>query len=679
MLGSGVTLFDKGSQYGYSAIEQKTGGYALRGPTPDWAMDSDLVPTLSIDMMIRGAPSGIVLNATSYPGQVQLQGSFATANLQLTATLIFIRPDASLLKIDATNMGQHALSDLQFVLQGTAPNSTCVTCTKHFETINDRARVAFDLPGRTSIPGPCFNGSGFHHGVLHLPRGDKGAWTIQLKSSTKYSAISPVLPDLAAGATATIFIVIAAGLASPEDLVPEVSDVTFGAEVDRWNGYLTKVLRGKPPTEEHFQMQYMSVKAMQTLLHNWRGVPGSSDDGVLPSYENYDSGMWSWDTYKQAVGMVDFAPELAKQQIRVIIAGRDRKTGHIPDKIDRCGIGGGCSGKPPLLSWSVWEIYRRTKDHLFLKEMYPRIEQFHRYWYLNRDVQGVGFCSWTEGMESGMDDGIRFINATSASNQTSHVSALNFHSIDLNSYLYRDKRIMAKMAMVLNNVSGVKMWTAEADVLLPRLQAYFFVQSSEPFFQDIYYTTAPTNLQARTAGQPVPVQGCEGYAALFCEVATLTQAQEMATTLSDPSRFLLNFSLPTASMANPNFGLESYWKGSTWIDQVWFAYTGLNLYASKLRDAGSTAEAKRLSSLAAEIKHRTFTNGQGFGANDTVPFNEHYNPETGRPIGAQHFSWTAAHVLMWTGEEFDKQPLQVPSRLGHKTPHAIPGNSMLFV
>lgn len=77
------------------------------------------------------------------------------------------------------------------------------------------------------------------------------------------------------------------------------------------------------------------------------------------------------------------------------------------------------------------------------------------------------------------------------------------------------------------------------------------------FFQDRYFN-----------GTFVPVQGCEGYSALFCEVATSKQAEAVAITLSDPKRFLLNFSLPTASAQNPMFNANGYWKGSTWIDQV---------------------------------------------------------------------------------------------------------------
>ena len=78
--------------------------------------------------------------------------------------------------------------------------------------------------------------------------------------------------------------------------------------------------------------------------------------------------------------MVLWAPELAKNQLRLLVHGRDYQAGlaHIPDKVDRCGHGGGCAGKPPLLSWSVWGVYNHTGDTAFLKEMYPIIDSFHR-------------------------------------------------------------------------------------------------------------------------------------------------------------------------------------------------------------------------------------------------------------------------------------------------------------
>ena len=66
-----------------------------------------------------------------------------------------------------------------------------------------------------------------------------------------------------------------------------------------------------------------------------------------------------------------------------------------------------------------------------------------------------------------MDDGVRFDHAQSLSNKTTGAHGFDFHSIDLNSYLYREKRTLARMAAVLGNSSGAAYWTAQADTLLP--------------------------------------------------------------------------------------------------------------------------------------------------------------------------------------------------------------------
>jgi len=117
----------------------------------------------------------------------------------------------------------------------------------------------------------------------------------------------------------------------------------------------------------------------------------------------------------------------------------------------------------------------------------------------------------------------------------------------------------------------------------------------------------------------------------------------VAATLSDPERFLLNFSLPTVSKADPNYNGRGYWKGSAWLDQTWFAYRGLMLYGE--HEGGSS-----MADLAQDIKRRVFSSGKGFQSKDPTALNEHYDPETGEPIGATHFSWTAAHSLMWALE-----------------------------
>ena len=83
-----------------------------------------------------------------------------------------------------------------------------------------------------------------------------------------------------------------------------------------WNGYLEKVLRSDMPEE----YDRIAVKAVVTLIANWRSSrAGLLHDGVVPSHAvGYFMGFWAWDSWKHAAALADFAPELAKNQVRAM-------------------------------------------------------------------------------------------------------------------------------------------------------------------------------------------------------------------------------------------------------------------------------------------------------------------------------------------------------------------------
>lgn len=674
----------------------------IRGPVPDWALSSHNVPIVRYSVISEGSRSTKStvsptlkrqnnLNANMYPGTIVLSEINVATQIHTRVQLVFATANTSLVQVIAENLGNSS-TNISFALSGTAQNPTKVSLG-----------VNFDLPASPKAL-DCFNHSVYKKGGLRLApkitilNGRNNTAVTSLKNDKKFIPIDwfvNVARDnvnsffvksadviIQPGQKAIVYITITSAAPSVADeesrnifqgnnsidndysvqTIPTRKNngdpaTILAQAIARWNKYLQVVIdKVDTDTIGDVNMQWVAVKAVQTLIYNWRFIPGYPYDGVLPSYTGYSRGMWSWDTYKQAVGMVLFAPELAKEQLRLLVSARDPKTGHIPDLVDRCGRGGGCNGKPPLLSWAVSEVYNKTNDNVFLKEMYPVIEQFHHFWYRYRDTQGIGLCSWTQGMESGMDDGVRFINAKTVKNSTTGVATFNFWSIDLNAYLYREKIVMAKLATVLGNTSGAKYWTTSANDLLQQIQNTFFVQSTQNqsmgFFEDIYFNNTSLN-----------IQGCEGYTALFAEVATMKQAAATAATLADPSRFLLNFSLPTVSKKNSHFNDNGYWKGPTWLDQTWFAYKGLKLYAEKAREYNNSnnyhdqdmhfpdfTRSFDFDRLANEIKQHTFTNGHGFRVNDTTPIGEHYNPDTGGRQGATHFSWSAAHIIMWMTE-----------------------------
>ena len=434
----------------------------------------------------------------------------------------------------------------------------------------------------------------------------------------------------------------------------------------RWQQYLDAVLPHPALDAAHEilsqNIRWSAVKALMTLINNWRFVPGHSRagaQGIIPSFVKYDSGFWSWDSYKQAVATVIFDPTLAKDQLRVITDARNHSSGHVTDLVSRCGIGSGAPGKPNLLSWAVWAVYSKTNDTEFLAEMYPIIEAFHHFVYATHDSQGVGMLSWQRGPESGMDNGVRFMfgGPTGGRGRTVHNPqpavqgghdhqrsyTYDFWAVDMNSYLYREKQVLAEMAVVLNNASGHAYWQASAAHLLPRLQKMFYAENDDhAFFQDRYFN-----------GSSSSIQGCEGYAALFSGVASQAQATAMAKTLSDPDMFLLNFSLPSVSKTNSHFNATNYWEGPTWLDQSWFASQGLLRYG--------------FTELAAELKSRVFLRGSGMQYGDVTPLHEYYNPITGEQLGSPHFSWSAAHILMWASSPTQSNSKDHSRRLSIKT------------
>jgi hypothetical protein len=346
------------------------------------------------------------LNATLYPGMLSLTGvaGGGRSKLAVAVDLVHVSANVSLLRLTATNpAGAPPVSGLRLRLGGTAVNLTAAAAGA-----GSGGGVDFSLPVNTGYK--CFDPAVYSTGALRLaaaaaataafetPRGGAGTsedseqlpldWKVTVDpEGGAFTATSAPLAVAAAGRLVAFAAIatVAAPVAAPELAAvlatAAAGEAAMSTTAARWDGYLASVLGAAagagglaPPVSS-----WLAVKAVMTLIGNWRVVPGVGE-GVLPNYSEYASGMWSWDTYKQAVGMVLWAPELAKNQLRLLVHGRDYQAGlaHIPDKVDRCGHGGGCAGKPPLLSWSVWGVYNHTGDTAFLKEMYPIIDSFHR-------------------------------------------------------------------------------------------------------------------------------------------------------------------------------------------------------------------------------------------------------------------------------------------------------------
>lgn len=384
----------------------------------------------------------------------------------------------------------------------------------------------------------------------------------------------------------------------------------------RWDTYLSKVLR--PKMAEGYNR--VAVKAVVTLLSNWRSARGGLlHDGVVPSHAvGYFVGFWAWDSWKHAVALARFAPELAKNQVRAMF-DYQQEDGMIIDCIyvnkDENNYR---DSKPPLASWAVDEIYKATKDTAFVKEMYPQLLSYYKWWYTNRDHNQNGICEFgsvdgtleAAAWESGMDNAIRFDHAKMVKNNDKAWS-VDQESVDLNAYLAVEYRLLKKLAVIADQPF------VEVNHV-PEMTNYFFDKQVGFFFDKRFDQSF------------VREEGSEAYTPLWAAIATKDQVKSALKLLTNPAKFSTYIPFPTVAADNPKFMPKGYWRGPIWLDQTYLAISGLRKYGYK--------------QLADKYTRQVFDRLQGIQG--TEPIHENYGTHTGEVLKAPHFSWSSAHLLM---------------------------------
>lgn len=316
----------------------------------------------------------------------------------------------------------------------------------------------------------------------------------------------------------------------------------------RWNNYIQKILRTDMPSDYN----RIAVKSVVTLIANWRSSRGDLiHEGVIPSYSfNHFVGFWSWDSWRISVALAKFAPDLAKNNIRAMF-DYQLSDGMIPDCIFVDKAKNNLRNtKAPLACWAVDEVYRQTHDKKFLKEMYPKLLAYYKFWFSKRDHDNNGICEFgaTDGTleaaawESGMDNAIRFDNAKMLKN-SSDAWSLDQESVDLNSYLVFEGRLLKKIAQTLNE---------KFDYIdnSEKVASYFFNEKLK-FFCD----------RKIASGNFIEEIGCEGYTPLWTQVATQEQMQQVYVLLKDTATFSTYIPFPTVAANNPKYSLDGYWRG----------------------------------------------------------------------------------------------------------------------
>lgn len=385
----------------------------------------------------------------------------------------------------------------------------------------------------------------------------------------------------------------------------------------RWSGYLNAVIRKEMPKE----YSRIAVKSIVTLIANWKSARGGlKHDGIVPSYAvPYFVGFWAWDSWKHAVALSRFFPDLAKEQVRAMF-DYQLDNGMVIDCIyEDPKVNNYRDSKPPLAAWAVNEIYEKTKDLSFLEELYPKLVKYYKWWYQDRDHNKNGVCEFgsTDGTieaaawESGMDNAIRFDHSLMVQNSPSAWS-FDQESVDLNAFLDLERDFLRKFARIL----GESFDESSNSAFL----ANYFFDEEDNFFYD----------RKLDNGAFVKEQGSEAYIPFWTKMATEEQFEKALPLLIDERKFATYIPFPTIAADNPNFTPNGYWRGPIWLDQTYFAIKGLRNYGRD--DLANLSTQKVFDRLV--------------GLKEEDPIHENYDTDTGEKLKSPHFSWSAVHLLL---------------------------------
>lgn len=605
-------FFDAGAWQGYSLPPSGDNTTGFVGPFVASLHGGEWTGTRFAQVALTAAAGNapIALRvASSHAEPGYLRRTFHAPGLDVTQTLFFANSWTVLVRIELMSS---TARDVSFTVDGTALPGLASTFTAQGDS------VAQTFPKSASQVVTRLHTTG---NDPYTTRGSADGYRMTLRQPLR----------LQPGQTTTVYVAQTL-LYNARTVSPAAVDfaTAWTSNRARWDGYLKVAAHARRPGLPDATAQRVAVKAMETLIGNWRAARGDLHHaGVVPAYSNPDFNecVWAWDSWKQAAGLALFAPKIAEDNLLEMF-DYQAADGMIPDLVClHAKDNNWRNTKPPLATWAALRIYRANHDTVFLRVLYPKLVRYHDWWFANRDHLRDGLAEYgsTDGTlkaakwESGMDDDARFDHAKMVQNGK-HAWSMNQESVDLNAYLYRDAVDLATVAGILGESAQQATWQQRAATLKAKIEARFFDQALG-FFFDVRIPD----------GTFVTTYGPAGWIPLWAGAATPVQAKAVAGGMADPHKFDTYMPFPTLAADDPRFApVKGYWRGPVWLDQAYFGVRGLECY-------GFAAQADRMAL-------RLFTHAQGLTGD--APIRETYDPLTGDGQNSRNFSWSAASYLM---------------------------------
>jgi glycogen debranching enzyme len=376
--------------------------------------------------------------------------------------------------------------------------------------------------------------------------------------------------------------------------------VAYSAAEERWRSWFAHV----PAVAECYRLTY--AYAWWIMANNLISPQGRvTYEAMTPSKMNY-VGLWLWDSALHALAYRHVDPELARNQIRAMIA-HQLSDGMLPDAVYDEGIVAELDHpiraevtKPPILAWAALKLHETAPDLDFLREIYVPLVRWNAWWFSMNDDDVDGLAQYNHPYSSGLDDSPLWDYG------------MPVESPDLNTYLCVQMGSLAMIAEALGMDAEGAMWRRRASAIVRRMIADFWDEGAGLFRalhdEGPIPVSTPFNLYPLWTGQ-LPEEICD----------------RLIDHLTNPEEFWGEYIVPTVARNDPHYDPARMWRGPVWANINYFLIEALQQVGR-----ADLARTLRDRTLELVMQHPSIY--------------EYYNSETGeRPKrAADIFGWTAA-------------------------------------
>jgi hypothetical protein len=291
---------------------------------------------------------------------------------------------------------------------------------------------------------------------------------------------------------------------------------------------------------------------------------------------------WGWghggQVFHESIAMLAYAdvdPEGAMNSQRVY-SQRQYPNGYINYRTgsfldEKIEYNGELTSSAPWYSWLNWEVYKMTKDKVFLKEMYGSSVKFYNFYTSNRDKDGDGLCEWGgEAILESVRDAL-----VAVWDQVGYPS--NFEALDLNCMLVMEAKSLEAMARELGLEKEAEKWKADHEKRAALINKYCWDKET-----GFYYNVNKSD-HSFTFKTPNDLKRMEiiGFLPLWAGIADEEQAKSILSHLTNPAKFWRKYGIPSLAADDKYYNDKGYWNGPVWVQWNYLVMKGLVNYGYK--------------------------------------------------------------------------------------------------